>query len=216
MKNIFFDLDGTIIDSGEGIINSLRYCYRQEKLSVPLDEVLRKYIGPPLIDSFQKYSNVDPENPLSQRLLANFQKFYTETGWKQLTIYPQVIDLLIALKEKGYRSFITTAKPEPHAIKIIDYLNLNSYFSGIYGADLSEEMPKSKIIATALRSEQITDPNDVIMVGDRDTDVLGAKANKINTIGVLYGYGTDNELKSSGAIATIEQPLDLINLISSK
>ncbi|WP_181189374.1 HAD hydrolase-like protein [Bombilactobacillus bombi] len=213
MQNILFDLDGTLIDSGEGIMNALRYSYQKEHLSVPLDTVLRKFIGPPLAESFEKYNAIDPKSELATRLIADFQEFYEQTGWQQLTLYLQVQELLIQLQNLGKKAYITTAKPEPFAKKIIHHLQLDNYFQGIYGADLSETMHKSDVIGACLKTEHLTDPKTCVMVGDRDTDVIGAAANDVATIGVLYGFGTQEELQQAGVIATIEQPLDLLTQI---
>lgn len=216
LKNILFDLDGTLVDSGEGIMNALRYAYHKENLAIPLDEVLRKFIGPPLMESFQKYSNIDPQSQLAHALLVDFQDFYDTTGWQQLQLYPQIVTLLQQLQQAGYRCYVTTAKPEPFAQKIIQNLQLDKYFQGIYGADLSEKMQKKDVIAQALKQEQITDPKTCVMIGDRDTDVLGARANDVATIGVLYGFGSLQELQTAGVIATIEQPLELLKQIGDK
>lgn len=213
LQNILFDLDGTIVDSGEGIMNALRYSYQKENLPVPLENVLRKFIGPPLVESFQKYSDIIPNSDLSQSLLADFQEFYNEKGWQQLSLYPQIIELLTKLQQKGCKAYIATAKPEPFAKKIISHLQLDNYFQGIYGADLSETMHKSDVIATAIRQAQLTDLQTTVMIGDRDTDVIGAAANNLKTIGVLYGFGTQEELENAGVIATIKQPLDLLSQI---
>ncbi|MCO6540789.1 MAG: HAD hydrolase-like protein [Lactobacillus sp.] len=213
LQNILFDLDGTIVDSGEGIMNALRYSYQKENLPVPLESVLRKFIGPPLVESFQKYSDIIPNSDLSQSLLADFQEFYNEKGWQQLSLYPQIIELLTKLQQKGCKAYIATAKPELFAKKIISHLQLDNYFQGIYGADLSETMHKSDVIAAAIRQAQLTDLQTTVMIGDRDTDVIGAAANNLKTIGVLYGFGTQEELENAGVIATIKQPLDLLSQI---
>lgn len=216
LKNILFDLDGTLVNSGEGIMNALRYAYNKENVAIPLDEILRKFIGPPLMVSFQKYSNIDPQSQLAQSLLSDFQDFYDTTGWQQLQLYPQIFTLLQQLQQEDYSCYVTTAKPEPFAQKIIQYFQLSKYFQGIYGADLSEKMQKKDVIAQALKHEHIIDSQTCVMVGDRDTDVIGAKANDVVTIGVLYGFGNLQELQTAGAIATIKQPLELLTRIGSK
>ncbi|UQS83043.1 HAD hydrolase-like protein [Bombilactobacillus thymidiniphilus] len=212
-KNIFFDLDGTIINSGTGITNALKYAFNREDLTIPPDYVLKKYIGPPLLESFAKYNDIAIGSDLSRNLLVDFQEYYGQTGWREMELYPQITTTLKKLKANNKRLFIATAKPQSFAVKIIDYLNLQKLFTRIYGSDLSETMSKADVIEHALEEENLH-PENVVMVGDRSTDVLGAKANNVDTIGVLYGFGDRQELMEAGAIATVAQPRDLVKQVN--
>ena len=206
IKNIFFDLDGTIIDSAPGIIKALRYAYQQAALSVPDDSVLRKFIGPPLLESIEKYTKISPESELARQLLRGFQEYYGRSGWQEMRLYPQIVPVLNQLQQSGHRLYIATAKPQTFAIQ--------QYFVNLYGTDLDEKMQKKDVIQRALKTEAISDPQQIVMVGDRDTDVLGAAANQVATIGVLYGFGTATELTQAGAKALIKTPEQLIEQVS--
>ena len=214
IKNIFFDLDGTIIDSAPGIIKALRYAYQQAALSVPDDSVLRKFIGPPLLESIEKYTKISPESELARQLLRGFQEYYGRSGWQEMRLYPQIVPVLKQLQQNGHRLYIATAKPQTFAKQIVDYLQIQQYFVNLYGTDLDEKMQKKDVIQRALKTEAISDPQQIVMVGDRDTDVLGAAANQVATIGVLYGFGTATELTQAGARALIKTPEQLIEQVS--
>ena len=214
IKNIFFDLDGTIIDSAPGIIKALRYAYQQAALSVPDDSVLRKFIGPPLLESIEKYTKISPESELARQLLRGFQEYYGRSGWQEMRLYPQIVPVLKQLQQNGHRLYIATAKPQTFAKQIVDYLEIQQYFVNLYGTDLDEKMQKKDVIQRALKTEAISDPQQIVMVGDRDTDVLGAAANQVATIGVLYGFGTATELTQAGARALIKTPEQLIEQVS--
>lgn len=214
IKNIFFDLDGTIIDSAPGIIKALRYAYQQAALSVPDDSVLRKFIGPPLLESIEKYTKISPESELARQLLRGFQEYYGRSGWQEMRLYPQIVPVLKQLQQNGHRLYIATAKPQTFAKQIVDYLKIQQYFVNLYGTDLDEKMQKKDVIQRALQTEAISDPHQIVMVGDRDTDVLGAAANQVATIGVLYGFGTATELTQAGAKALIKTPEQLIEQVS--
>lgn len=214
IKNIFFDLDGTIIDSAPGIIKALRYAYQQAALSVPDDSVLRKFIGPPLLESIEKYTKISPESELARQLLRGFQEYYGRSGWQEMRLYPQIVPVLKQLQQNGHRLYIATAKPQTFAKQIVDYLKIQQYFVNLYGTDLDEKMQKKDVIQRALKTEAISDPQQIVMVGDRDTDVLGAAANQVATIGVLYGFGTATELMQAGARALIKTPEQLIEQVS--
>ena len=214
IKNIFFDLDGTIIDSAPGIIKALRYTYHQAALSVPDDSVLRKFIGPPLLESIEKYTKISPESELARQLLRGFQEYYGRSGWQEMRLYPQIVPVLKQLQQSGHRIYIATAKPQTFAKQIVDYLKIQQYFVNLYGTDLDEKMQKKDVIQRALKTEAISDPQQIVMVGDRDTDVLGAAANQVATIGVLYGFGTAMELTQAGAKALIKTPEQLIEQVS--
>ncbi|UQS82023.1 HAD hydrolase-like protein [Bombilactobacillus folatiphilus] len=211
-ENIFFDLDGTLINSGPGIMNSLKYAYQKAGLEVLADSVLKKFIGPPLADSLEKYSQIDAHSSLAKQLIADFQEYYGQKGWQELALYPEITQMLEQLLQNGKQLYITTAKPEKFAKQIINNLGLMSKFRGIYGADLSETMKKKDIIAQALRQNDLQSAQ-TIMIGDRNTDVFGAKANQVSTIGVLYGYGTAQELQMAGVVDLIAQPLELVEKV---
>ena len=155
--------------------------------------MLRKFIGPPLLESIEKYTKISPESELARQLLRGFQEYYGRSGWQEMRLYPQIVPVLKQLQQNGHRLYIATAKPQTFAKQIVDYLKIQQYFVNLYGTDLDEKMQKKDVIQRALKTEAISDPQQIVMVGDRDTDVLGAAANQVATIGVLYGFGTATE-----------------------
>lgn len=207
-QQLFFDLDGTIIDSSEGIYSSIRYAL--EKLGhEPLStDGLRAFVGPPLINSFRDLGFTEET---AQRAVKYYRENYREKGMFQITPYEKIETTLAELSET-HDVFIATSKPEIFAKEILSYLDFTDYFKGIYGADLENKRgEKAAVLAYAL--EKADGNTSALMIGDRSHDILGAKANGLSAIGVLYGFGSEEELLSAGAVALAEKPLDLLELI---
>ena len=206
-KNIFFDLDGTLTDSEEGIINCHKYAL--SALGVPEEKFgnLHRYIGPPLVECYKDYFD-KPED--IDRAMKLYRERYNELGWKENRVYPGVPEMLERLKVAGHRLYVATSKPEHFAKRIIEYFGLAKYFDGVFGASPDDKRSKKKdVLLYALSSagvelsqdEKIMYPYEALMVGDRFYDVLGASEVGMRTIGVLYGYGHDKELLRAGAMA---------------
>lgn len=188
-KIVLFDLDGTLTDSSEGILNSVRYMLEKKGLPIPDAETLNSFIGPPLTDTLQElYGLTEDEGNAAVKV---YREYYGEEGIKQLSVYSGIEDVLAKL-EKEYCLVVATSKPEFYAKKIIETTGLARYFSGVYGADLSgKRSKKTDVIAYALDQLEGT---SAVMVGDRKFDILGAKANFLRSIGVLYGFGDQQEM----------------------
>lgn len=202
-KIVLFDLDGTLIDSSEGIINSLRYMQEKLNLENLAVETLQKFIGPPLKESVKLYYGLDDE--AAQLAETTYREHFSEIGLKQLEIYPQVPETLTLLAE-DYSLAVATSKPEPYAKQIMQEIGLNQ-FSGIYGADLAGKLhDKAAVIAYALEE---LGSREAVMVGDRKFDLIGAEKNQIPAIGVLYGFGDEVELTTAGATAIVEKAEEL-------
>lgn len=207
-QQLFFDLDGTIIDSSEGIYSSIRYAL--EKLAHPplSTDALRSFVGPPLIDSFRDLGFTEDK---AQRAVNYYRENYRDKGMFQVKPY-EAIEKTLAMLSETHEIFIATSKPEIFAKEILAYLGFNDYFKGIYGADLENKRgEKAAVLAYAL--EKANGNASALMIGDRSHDILGAKANGLSAIGVLYGFGSKEELLSAGAVALAEQPLELLELI---
>ena len=204
---ILFDLDGTLTDSAPGILNSVRYACRKLGLEVPGEATLRKFLGPPLIESFRTLLGLNDAD--AERALAAFREYFPETGIFENEVYPGIPVLLADLKAAGKTVIIATSKPEAFAKRIMEHFHLAQYCDFICGATLDEtRTDKAEVIAYALETAGITDKSDVVMVGDREHDVLGAKRNGLPCIGAVYGYGTAEELTAAGAAAlaqTVEE-----------
>ena len=195
-KAIFFDLDGTLTDSGEGIINCATLALEHFGLPVPSREAMRVFVGPPLDQTFLKFGM--PADKI-QEAINIFRSRYLVVGKFENTPYPGIREFLAKLKAAGYRLFVATSKPETTAIEILHKFELEEFFEVICGATFdSNRVHKADVIAYLL--EQISDPGQVIMVGDTEFDVLGAAAHGIDTIGVAWGYGEVAAMEQAGAL----------------
>ncbi|NCB74766.1 MAG: HAD family hydrolase [Clostridia bacterium] len=211
-KYVFWDLDGTISDSALGIINSVSYALEQMGTELPSGETLRKFIGPPLAESFAAYVGYTPEQV--EAVVKHFRDFYSRKGIDQNEMYPGIEELLIKLRDAGFISVLATSKPEPFAKIILQRYGIDKYFFYIAGSNIDEtRTKKDEVIAYALESCQITDKSQVVMIGDRMHDVLGAKKNGLDCIGVLYGYGDRQELIDAGVIAVAADLSELADIL---
>lgn len=214
-KTILFDLDGTITDSGAGIINSVRYALEKMSLEVPDDNELASFIGPPLYESFQK--NFQLNETASNQAIAYYREYYQEKGIYENYLYEGIPALLAELKQAQAQLYIATSKPEVFAKQILDYFDAAHYFTGIYGATLdSRRSKKGDVIRYALAQGVIQDLQRTVMIGDRRHDILGAKENNLASIGVLYGFGDRSELTLAKADYVVSAPAEIGQLILNK
>lgn len=197
-KYILFDLDGTLIDPETGITNSIMHALKKFDIKVDKRSDLHRFIGPPLWDSFEKYYGFSNEK--AKTAVTYYREYYTDRGVFENDVYEGIEDFLQALKNSGKILVIATSKPECYAKQILAHINLEQYFEHICGSDLEGmRAKKSDVIDYALKSCGIDDRSDVVMVGDRKHDIIGAKENNIESIGVLYGYGDLEEMQNAGA-----------------
>lgn len=200
MKYLLFDLDGTLTDPGEGITNAVRYALERFGLRVARREELYPYIGPPLTDSFQRYHGLTPEQ--AQQALAWYREYYADTGIYENAPYPGIAAFLAGLQQEGYTLLVATSKPEEFAARILQHYGLERYFAFVGGNDLQESRPdKAAVIAHVRRQYPALTAANALMIGDREYDVAGAAENGLRTVGVLYGYGSREELQRAGAAA---------------
>ena len=210
-KYIFWDLDGTISDSGEGIFKSVTYAVGHMGTELPSAKILRKFVGPPLTESFAKYCGYTPED--ADRAVAFFREYYQSKGIYENTMYAGMDELLKNLTDAGYICVVATAKPEPLAREIIARYGIDKYFRYTAGASFdSSRARKEQVIAYALEACEISDKSQVVMVGDRSHDCIGAKQNGLDCIGVLYGYGEREELEETGVIAIAKDISELTDI----
>ena len=205
-----FDLDGTLTDSGEGVINSVIYAFKQLGIEVPIEDELRTFVGPPLGDSFVRHG-VPKEK--EDEAIALYRKLYIEGGEKFNNKLYEGMDLILGkLKEAGYKIYTATSKPENLAIEVLERFDIAKYFDYIAGASLGHEREtKADVIRYLLDMININlaesankDDHDIaqkiVMIGDTKYDVIGAKEFNIPCIGVLWGYGSEEQMKEAGAI----------------
>lgn len=209
MKAILFDLDGTLTDSGEGIINCATLALSHYGLPVPTREEMRVFVGPPLHDTFRRFGV--PEDKINEAIQI-FRSRYTTIGKFENKPYPGISELLSSLQAQGHKLYVATSKPEIMSVEILEHFNLAPYFTRICGASLDESRTtKSAVIAYLL--ENCQDVSEAVMVGDTAFDVIGAKAHGISTIGVSWGYGCVEDLLEAGATAIAHNPQELWELL---
>lgn len=195
---VLFDLDGTLTDPGEGITNSVAYALRKFGVPVPERRQLYKFIGPPLHESFMVYYGFDRDKALLA--VDYYREYYREKGIWENRVYDGVEELLQTLKGAGKRLALATSKPEVFARQILDHFGLAPYFDAVCGANLDgTRTRKAEVIALALEAFGAKAGPGIVMVGDREHDVLGAGALGLDSIGVLFGYGDRRELQRAGA-----------------
>jgi phosphoglycolate phosphatase len=212
IKNVIFDLDGTIIDPVEGITKSIQYA--MEKLGrVPLSTAeLLFCIGPPLYDTFPTLFATN-DYAFVLHAVDTYREYYNAKGVYQHEMYEGIVDVLKKLKMGGYKVFIATSKPRVMAEKIAKYRGIQHYFDGIYGCELDgTRSNKGELISHLLEMERINF-EESIMVGDRKYDISGGIKNKLVTCGVTYGYGSVEELKNAEADFIIDKPVDLLDAL---
>jgi phosphoglycolate phosphatase len=209
---ILFDLDGTITDSGEGITKSVQYALKSFDIKVEKLKDLNKFIGPPLKDSFKKYYNFDDEK--AELGLKKYREYYAEKGIFENSLYDGVVELLETLKKNNKTIILATSKPEVYAKQILEYFKVDKYFSFVAGSDFEEtRVKKGEVIKYALEEAKISDLSKVVMIGDREHDIIGAKENNIKSIGVLYGYGDVVELTQARAEYIAKTPKEILNIV---
>ncbi len=209
---VLFDLDGTLTDPGLGITNSVAYALRKYGIEVEDRAELYKFIGPPLSESFMKYFGFSKEESL--KAIEYYREYYKVTGLYENAVYGGIEQLLINLKNKNKKLVVATSKPEVFAKEVLKFFSLDKYFDYIAGACLNEtRTAKAEVIEYALSENGITDKSDVIMVGDREHDIIGAKKNGLDSMGVLFGYGNRNELENAGATYIAETVEDIEKIL---
>ncbi|MBL1228891.1 HAD family hydrolase [Enterococcus sp. BWB1-3] len=209
---ILFDLDGTLTDSGEGILNSVTYALEKMEMEVPKQSELFPFIGPPLKESFIKKFELTEKD--ADKAVQYYREYFREKGLFENVVYEGVQELLETLRDKGCQLYVATSKPEEFARKILDYFDLSGYFKEIYGASMdSSRTKKADVIHYALENGMI-ERKRALMIGDREHDILGAEENGLPGLGVLYGYGDAEELMKAGTIYLAKTPLKIYEWLS--
>lgn len=211
-KAVLFDLDGTLTDSGEGIINCAQYAFQQMGYPVPPREEMDVFIGPPLWGTFEAFG-IPKER--TEEAVQIFRSRYVPIGKFENKPYEGIRELLEALGAQGWERYVATSKPEETAKEILEHFDMDRYFDCICGASIEHNLyEKDQVIAYLLGKTQ---PGDLrIMVGDTKYDVIGAAAHKIPTIGVSWGYGKVSEMLDAGAIGIANTPEELLRMLNEQ
>lgn len=211
ITHILFDLDGTLTDSGAGITKAVQYALSKFDIHVENLNDLNHFVGPPLHDSFRHhygFSDRDIETGVD-----HFRDYYDEKGVFDNKPYHKVDETLAKLKEHGYALGVATAKPHETAHQVLNHFKLSGYFDHIVGADYTDNIPqKDTIIRECLGKFTENSKEKYIMIGDRKHDIIAAQKNGIQSVGVLYGYGSEEELKNAGADHIVSHHGEILEL----
>ncbi|MCR5815839.1 MAG: HAD-IA family hydrolase [Ruminococcus sp.] len=207
-----FDLDGTLTDSAEGIINCIRYALEQTGREIPSDDIMRRFLGPPLVVSFEQLCGMSKEQAAEATRI--FRVRYADIGLFENRPYDGVKEMLTRLKSAGIRIATATSKPEDYAVRILTKFGLIDYFDFIGAATFDESRhDKIAVLGYTLDKLGIKDKSRVIMVGDRSNDIDGAHHYGLKCIAVRYGYGNDEEFKAHSADFIADTPGDVADMI---
>ena len=205
-KNILFDLDGTITDSKPGIVKGVQYALRCFGIDEPDLDKLTSFVGPPLYKSFMNYLECTEEE--AKEVVECYREYYAETGLYENALYDGIDALLYQLKEAGYRIVLASSKPRIYVKRILSHFRVMRYFDIVEGSELDgTNTDKAELLAHMLEKWNLK-AEECVMVGDRKHDILGAKANGMDSIAVGYGYGSEDELSKAGPtyfFSTIEE-----------
>ncbi len=197
-NTVFFDLDGTVINSELGVLNSVEYALKKYGAEIPPREKLNFFLGPPLEDSFAKLLNISRQE--AQTLVKYYREYYPQKGIFEIELYEGIVPLLENIKQSGRKTVIATSKPEEFAVRILKHLGIAELFDVIAGATFdNSRSEKPDVLAYAIKMAGVTDINTAVMVGDRKYDCIGAQHFGMDSIGVLYGFGDLEELNNAGA-----------------
>ena len=211
MDAIFFDLDGTLTDPKIGITRSIQYALEKLDQAIPTQDELTWCIGPPLRASFMKMLDSDQ---LADRALLLYRERFADIGLYENRVYPGIEDTLTGLRGTGRRLFVATSKPGLYAERIIDHFGLRRYFECVFGPELDgTRSDKTELLDYALKAT-LVDRSQSVMIGDRSHDIIGARNNGMTAIGVLYGYGSKEELMEAGALHLCAEPQGVLECVA--
>ena len=204
--HLLFDLDGTLTDPKQGIVGCIRYALDRMGIEIAADIQLESYIGPPLRDSFR--SLCDNEGDV-ETAVSLYRERFASIGLFENQLYEGIPNCLEQLQTKVDSIHLATSKPAVYAERIIDHFELRRFFDVVYGSELDGRLgDKTELISHILEREKLSAENTV-MIGDRSFDVIGARNNKVRVIGVLWGYGSEDELRQAGADALCTHPAEI-------
>lgn len=212
LRYLLFDLDGTLLDTYEGVARSVVYALKSLGKPIPDQKELRRYLGPPLSDSFSRIAGLRGEE-IEQAIFA-YRERYETVGVYEYGFFEELLPTLEKLRERGFVLAVATAKPTEFAELVLKDAGLYAAFDFIGGATKTDERArKEQVIEYVLQTLNVADRSEALMIGDRDNDVCGAKANGIACCGVLYGYGGRTELVRSGADLLIGRLSELLAIL---
>lgn len=207
-----FDLDGTLTDPGEGITKSVQYALAKFGINVENRQELFCFIGPPLHESFEVYYGFS--RPDAMKAVDDYREYYAVKGIFENLVYDGIPEVLEKLQKNGVKICLATSKPEVFAKQILEHFDLDGYFTAVAGSEMDgTRTKKAEVVERALMLLGNPDVKDCVMIGDREHDVLGGAAHGLDTIGVLFGYGSREELERAGATCIAATPAEIVHVI---
>lgn len=211
-KYLLFDLDGTITDSCEGIYKSFEYALNHYGIEVKDLNDLRPVIGPPLKDCFMEMYGFDEKTAIEA--VAKYRERYSKVGLFENRVYDGIYEMFSSLKSAGYFIVLATSKPEIYAKRILEHFELDRFFDVVAGATIDGKISnKEDVISKILEILKISDVSEMVMIGDREFDLAGAKSFGIDAIGVLYGFGSKEELSQYPSVLLAKTPEDVAKFL---
>lgn len=213
-RHIFFDLDGTLSDPGDGIILSVAHALAETGKPVADAALLRKFIGPPLQESFRDHFPGD--EAAIQRAILHYRDHYRERGMAMNRPYPGIMELLADLHRAGRRLSLATSKLDSIAAGVLELLGMGRYFTAVSGSDAGGTvMNKTHVIGNLIARLDNAEKKDIVMVGDMDLDIAGARNNGIDSIAVTWGYGSREDIERAGPTYTVNTVEELKDILVS-
>lgn len=210
---VLLDLDGTLTDPAPGFVGCIRYALDTLSLPLPADEEITCHIGPPLEETLAKLLGPKDASALPDAIRL-YRERYADKGLYENAVYAGVPEALDAITERGQTMYLATSKPQVFAARILDHFGLARFFSGVYGCQLDgTHADKRDLLAFLIHQENLP-PQQSIMVGDRYHDIRAAKSNRMGSLGVLWGYGSEAELNGADADDVIATPFDLPDAVA--
>jgi phosphoglycolate phosphatase len=198
IKNVLFDLDGTLTEPAEGITRCYQFALEGLGLPARTREELLKFIGPPIRQSFRALlGTVDAE--LVERAVVLYRERFALKGWSENEVYPGVREMLLELKSEGFRLYVATSKTTRFSVQILEHFDLARFFVAVHGATPDGSLDDKALLVARLLHEERLDPDASVMIGDREHDIHAARKNGVRAVGITYGYGSREELEAAGA-----------------
>lgn len=211
---LLVDLDGTLTDNFEGISRSILHALARLGAPAPAADALRACVGPPLRASFARLLATDDRERI-ELAIAHYRSRYAETGWRENVLYAGVAELVRDLAATAATLVLCTSKPLPYARRIVAHFGLAPHFAAVHGADLDGALDDKAALVARLLEQETLDARRCTMIGDREHDVRAAHANGIRAVGVLWGYGSRDELVRAGADALVAAPAELPGMLAA-
>lgn len=205
---LLFDLDGTLTDPFVGITKCFRHALKALGRPAPLSDTLHWCIGPPLKDVLARLLSTD-DSHLIDRAVDAYRERFSSVGLFENAVYPGIESALERLQDSGYTMSVATSKPTIYAERIVEHFGLTKFFCAVDGCELDGTRSDKVSLISAILERDAFSPADAIMIGDREHDMIGARENQVTGVGVLWGYGSRDELESAGASTCLEHPEQL-------